>query len=258
MTNEMKFLRWSADGKIGTVLLARPPVNAVTQEMYEEIKVFFGATEKYLPGVRAIVLAGEGEHFCAGNDLAGLDRLTPENAPERMRTVREAFWAVYDAPLPVVAAVQGAALGTGLAIAASCDLVVAAAGSRFGLPEVNVGMMGGAKHASRLVPQNLVRYLHLTGEPLPAEEILRFGGVLAVVPPDKLMDEARRVAEKIARHSPVTLRFAKRSLNRIEFQDLKGGYEFEQGLSGELSAYEDAKEAVRAVMERRSPDYQGK
>jgi enoyl-CoA hydratase len=254
---QLEFLRCEADGPVGTVWLARPPVNAVTQEMYAEITELFGALDHYLPGVRAVVLTGEGRHFCGGNDLAEFRTMTPENAGERMRAVREAFWAIHDAPVPVIAAVNGVALGTGLAIAASSDLVIAAEGAKFGLPEVNVGVMGGAKHASRLVPQGLVRYLHLTGEPLPAAEVARFGGVLKIVPDDLLLGEAYALAQQIVRHSPVALRFAKHSLNEIENLGLKDGYEFEQGLSGELSAYSDAKEAVAAFFERRSPVYTG-
>lgn len=254
---QLDHLRFKIDGALGTVWLARPPVNAVTQQMYLEIKTLFGALEEYLPEARAVILTGEGKHFCGGNDLAEFQTMNPENAGERMRTVREAFWAIHDAPVPVIAAVQGVALGTGLALAASADLVVAATGAKFGLPEVNVGVMGGAKHASRLVPQGLVRYLHLTAEPLPAEEVARFGGVWKVVPPDQLLTEAQTLAQLIARHSPVALRFAKRSLNEIEGRGLKDGYEFEQGLSGELSAYADSKEAVAAFFEQRSPVYTG-
>lgn len=139
----LKFLTYNTDGHVAVVNLAHPPVNAVTETMYQEIRHLFGNTAEYLPDARAIVLTGgESKHFCGGSDLNGFAELTPENAPERMRTVREAFWAIYDCPLPVIAAVHGAALGTGLAIAASCDMVIAAEGAKIGLPEVAVGMMG--------------------------------------------------------------------------------------------------------------------
>ena len=251
------FLHWKIEGLIATVWLNRPPVNAVTQEMYIEIRKFFDDVAEYLPNVRAIVLTGEGKHFCGGNDLKEFQTMTPENAADRMRHVREAFFAIYDCPLPVIAAVNGTAIGTGLAIAASCDLVVASDDAKLGLPEVSVGVMGGAKHASRLVPQSMVRYLHLTGEALPAAEFARFGGILEVVPQSSLLQEAYAVAAKIVRHSPVTLGFAKRSLNSIEYMTLKSGYELEQGLSGELSAFSDSKEAVNAFFERRTPRYIG-
>lgn len=253
-----KHIDFAVEDTIGLVWLDRPSVNAVNGAMYLEITRFFSDVETYLPEARVIVLRGRGRHFCGGNDLGEFQTMTPENAAERMRQVREAFWAIHDCPVPVIAAVHGAALGTGLAIAASCDLVVAAEGARFGLPEVNVGVMGGAKHLSRLVPQGVVRRLHLQGDPVPASELLPYGGICEIVPEDRLDGAARDLARSIARHSPVVLRFAKRSLNAIEYMPLKEGYELEQGLTGELSAYDDAKEAVNAFVERRTPVYTGR
>jgi enoyl-CoA hydratase len=253
----LQYLRWEIDGSVATVWLDRSPVNAVTQDMYGEIIELFTSTDSYLDGARAIVLTGTGKHFCGGNDLAEFQTLTPENSPARMKKIRESFWSIYDSPLPVIAAVRGVALGTGLAIAASCDLVIAGESARFGLPEIGVGIMGGAKHASRLVPQSVVRYLHLTAETMPAVELAKYGGVLDVVIDDLAVTRARELAAKMVRHSPVALRYAKQSLNHVEYLDLKRGYEYEQGLSSELSAYSDAKEAVNAFFEHREPQYTG-
>lgn len=255
---QFKFIEWQEDQTIGTVWLNRPPVNAVGEEMYAEIQTFFSNIAEYLPTARAVVLAGKGKHFCAGNDLAEFQTMDPTNAAARMKEVREAFWAIYDSPIPIIAAVHGVAVGTGLAIAASCDLVIAAEGAQFSLPEVNVGVMGGAKHLSRLVPQGMVRLMHYTGDLYPAEKLQPFGGIVDIVPATDLVESARALARSIARHSPVALRYAKRSLNTIEYMDLKSGYEFEQGLTGELSGYEDSKEAVNAVVERRAPIYSGR
>ncbi len=256
--SEYEFLRWEiGEGGVATVWLSRAPVNAINQPMYEEIQRLFGelgANE----AINAIVLAGDGRHFCAGNELAEFETMTPENAGERMRNVREAFWAIYDCSVPVIAAVQGTAVGTGLAIVASCDVAVAAEGARLGVTEITVGVMGAAKHLSRLMPQSMVRWMFLSGDPLPAEEFVRFGGVLAVVGPDQLLDEARRRAALIVRHSPLAIRYAKRALNTIEYMDLKPGYEYEQGLTGELSGHDDPKEAIRAFFERRPPRYTGR
>lgn len=248
-------LRWELEGPVATVWLARPPVNAVNQAMYEEIQRLFFDIDQIGEDVRAVVLAGDGRHFCAGNDLDEFTTLNPENARKRMFNAREAFWAIYTCGVPVIGAVHGSALGTGLAIAASCDMVIASDDARLGLPEINVGVMGGAKHLSRLVPQALVRRMFYTGEPVPAAALVAHGGVLEVVPLEGLIPTARRLAGSISRHSPVALRYAKRSLTTIEFMDLKQGYEFEQSLTGELSAHEDSKEAVAAFLERREPAY---
>ena len=255
---QLSYIEWVEDDNTATVWLNRQPVNAVNEPMYLEIREFFGNLTTYLPRARAVVLAGRGKHFCAGNDLAEFQTLDPANAPARMKLVREAFWAIYDAPVPIIAAVHGAAVGTGLAIAASCDLIVAAEGAKFALPEVKVGVMGGAKHLSRLAPQGVVRLMHYSGDLVDAEKLRPFGGIVDIVPVDKLLDTAQALARSIARHSPVALRFAKQSLNTIEYMDLKSGYEFEQGLTAELSGYADSKEAVNAVIERRAPVYTGR
>ena len=118
---------------IATVWLNRPPVNAVTVSMYDEIKSAFQHPDDLGVDVRVIILAGRGAHFCGGNDLEEFATMDPENTDERMWHVREAFFAVEDCSVPVIAAVQGSALGTGLALAAWCDYVVAAENARFGL-----------------------------------------------------------------------------------------------------------------------------
>jgi enoyl-CoA hydratase len=255
---DLQFLDVATKDHVATVTMRRPPVNAVSQPMYAEIKDVFSRIEEYAPAARAVILVGEGKHFCGGNDLEEFKTLTPENSRVRMMAVREAFWAIYDSALPVIAAVRGVAVGTGVALAASCDLVVAATGARFSLPEIGVGVMGGAKHLSRLVPQGVVRRMHYTADLVPAEELVQYGGIVSVVPSEELEQAATELAHRITRHSPVAIKIAKRSLNQIEHMDLKSGYQFEQGLTAELSGYEDAKEAVSAFFERREPQYTGR
>jgi enoyl-CoA hydratase len=202
-----------------------------------------------------VVLRGEGKHFSAGNDLDEFMTLTSENSPGRMKLVREAFSAIYDCPVPVIAAVHGYALGTGVALAGSCDLVICGESAHFGTPEVGVGVMGGAKHLSRLVPQQVVRLMYLTADPVPASEIIRYGGVVRIVPDADLLDAALELAGRLTRHSPLALRMAKESLNTIEYMDLASGYQFEQRLTGRLAGSEDSQEARRAIVEKRPPRY---
>lgn len=242
---------------IASVTLDRAPVNAVHQPMYREIERVFRTIDAVGPDVRAVVLSGAGRHFCVGNDLAEFDTMTAENAPGRMRRVRAAFFAIQDCPVPVIAAVHGSALGTGLAIAASADLVVAATSARFGVPEVSVGVMGAAAHLSRLVPQPIVRWAYFSADPIPAAEMYRLGAVVAVVEPQDLLDEAMRRARRIARHGPTVLRFAKHSLNEIEFMELQAAYRFEQGLTCELAPLAEAREALAATKASRPPVYAG-
>jgi enoyl-CoA hydratase len=248
-------VRVGTEGPLIIVTLDRPPVNAVDRAMYAEIRDTFNGLREAFPDGRVVVLEGAGRHFCAGNDLGDFETMTSANAPERMQGVREAFWAVRDCPLPVVAAVQGSAVGTGLAIAASADLIVAAEDAQFALPELSVGVMGGARHLGRMVSQQLVRKMFLTADPVSGAELAKVGGVAEAVPRDELAVAARALALRIARHSPSAARVGKRALNQIEAMDLKSGYEAEQGYTGDMADHPDAKEALVAYREKRAPRY---
>jgi enoyl-CoA hydratase len=149
--------------------------------MYREIRRLFADVGKRRPDVHAVVLAPEGPHFCAGNDLDEFMTMDGDNARERMFDVREAFYAIQGCAVPVIGAVHGAALGTGLAIAASCDFVVASADARFGLPELTVGVLG-------------------------AEEMAQVGAIAEVVPREELLATAQQMAAEVARHSPTAIR----------------------------------------------------
>jgi enoyl-CoA hydratase/carnithine racemase len=243
------YLDVAVDDGIAHVVLDHPPVNAVNQEMYREIQGLFSEIARR-DGVQAVVLSGRGKHFCGGNDLVEFMSLDSRNSPGRMLEVRRAFWAIYDCPIPVIAAVHGAALGTGLALAASCDFIIAADDARIGVPEVSVGVMGGAKHLRRLVPEPILRWMFLSGEPAPIDLLLRLGAVLDVVPRDELIGEAMQRARRIIRHSGVAVRIGKRTLNVIEGMDLKPGYEVEQTSTGLLADFPDSRASRQAVAER--------
>ncbi|MTD55561.1 crotonase [Amycolatopsis sp. RM579] len=242
-------------GAIAVVSFDRSPVNAVDTDMCHEIRALFSRLDEYLPRVRVLVLRGEGKHFCAGHDFKEFASLTPQNSPGRQKLVRETFAAVYDCPVPVIAAVHGVAMGTGVALAACCDTIICGESARLGVPEVGVGVMGGARHMRRLVPEHVMRTLYFTAGSAPAADLLPYGGIHAVVPDEQLMDTALALAERMAIHSRAALRHAKESLNTIEFMDLKSGYEAEQRVTTRLSAHPDSQEARNAVFERRTPEY---
>lgn len=252
---DFTFLTVDLRDDVAIVGFNRPPVNAVSGAMYHEIRELFSRTDELLPDVGAVIVRGEGRMFSAGNDLNDFLSLTPQNSAGRMRVVRDTFAAIYDCPVPTIAAVHGHALGTGVALAACCDLVVCGESAHFGTPEVGVGVMGGAKHLSRLVPQGVVRYMYYTADPVPASELLPYGGIVQIVPDAELLDAALRLAARITRHSKASLRMAKQSLNTIEYMDLKAGYEFEQRLTGQLAGHPDSLESRRAIVEKRAPEF---
>jgi enoyl-CoA hydratase len=253
--SDFEFLAVEQTDGIAVVSLQRPPVNAVSQAMYVELREFFSRIDEFLPGIAVLILRGEGKHFSAGNDLNEFMTLNSENSPGRMKLVREAFSAIYDCPVPTIAAVHGYALGTGVALAGSCDLVVCGESAHFGCPEVGVGVMGGAKHLSRLVPQQVVRLMYFTADPVPAAQLVPYGGVVNIVPDEELLNAAKALASRLTRHSTVALRTAKESLNAIEYMPLKAGYEFEQGMTGRLAGHADSREARQAIVEKRQPRY---
>lgn len=241
------------------VTLDRPPVNALTVPLYLGFAEVFDRISAYAPGADCVILRSKGKNFCGGNDLDEFLTMNPENVEERMSAVRAAMSSIYHCEIPVVGAVQGVALGAGLGLAASCDLLVATHDASFGLPEISVGAMGGARHAMRLVPIGVVRRMHLTAEPVPASVLEHHGSVSELCDAERLEEVALRWARLIARHGPLAIRACKRSLTHVEtYPELMSGYKYEQSLTGELSTTHDAKEAVRAFYERREPQYEGR
>lgn len=252
-----KFLKTAiSESGVAHVVLNRPPANAVNRDMYCEIAELFRNIDRIGPNVRSVVLSGEGKHFCAGNDLDEFATMTPENAVERMWRVREAFYAIAECCVPVIGAVHGAALGTGLAILASCDFAVAAPDARIGLPELTVGVMGGARHLARIASEPVVRRMFFTGEPLSAKEFAAAGGAIVICSGGDVVKEAERFASRVASHSPTAVRVAKRVLDRVEWMDLREGYAFEQAATCRMSGHPDSKEALTAFRERRAPRYE--
>jgi enoyl-CoA hydratase len=160
-----------------------------------------------------------------------------------------AFAAVYDCPVPVIAAVHGFCLGGGVGLAGNADLIVASEDATFGLPEVDRGALGAATHLARLVPPQLMRTMVYTCRTVTATDLHRLGTVLEVVPAAGLRAAARAVAGEIAAKDPVVIRRAKESLNGIDPVDVKRSYRFEQGFTFELNLNGAADRARRRFVE---------
>jgi enoyl-CoA hydratase len=252
---KFEFLRVESSDSVVAVTLDSPPVNAVSGPMFEEIRDLFTYFDEFLPEAKAVVLAGRGRHFCAGNDLEEFATIDQANAPGRLKLVREAFTAVYDCPVPLIAAVQGMAAGSGVAIVASCDIVICGESARLATPEVSVGMLGGARHLRRLVPEQVMRAMYFTSEPVSVGRLVDYGGIYEVVPDEQLLDAARALAGRITVHSRAALRHAKQSLNAAEFMNLRAGYESEQRYITHLAGHPDSLEARRAVLDGRPPRF---
>ncbi len=256
---DAEIIRCVVQDHIALVTMDRPPVNAVNAQFHEEMmRVFDTLSDR--EDVRVAILTGAGKVFCAGADIKA--RLEREPQPgdfwQHSRRAREAFHSIVECRVPVIAAINGPALGAGLGIAASCDLLLASESAVLGLPEINVGLLGGGRHTMRLLPHSKARRMMFTGQRLSGAELYRLGVVEECVPADKLMDTARALAVEIAGKSPIAIRLAKHAMNTIEFMSLRDGYRFEQNMTGELSKSEDSREAMRAFVEKRPPVFKGR
>lgn len=250
---------------IATVTIDRPPVNAMSRQMFDEIQAAFDALNNRTD-VRVAIFTGAGKCFCAGADMKARSATvgTP-STPARLgamwahsRAAREAFHSILECSVPVIGAINGPALGGGLALVASCDILIASENAVLGLPEIDVGLLGGGRHCQRLFGVYKARKMMYTGERVGAAELYRLGLVEKIVPPDLLMSEAQALAQTIAGKSPLAISLAKHAMNAIEFMDLRDGYRFEQDMTHELSSSEDAKEAARAFVEKRKPVFHGR
>jgi enoyl-CoA hydratase len=246
---------------VAIVTYSNPPVNAIARPG------FFALTDAFRQlgedrEVNAIVLTAEGTRaFMAGADLKQRDvtatELT-ETVPASHLTdsgsiARQAFEAVLDCGVPVIAAVNGHALGAGLAYVSVCDFVVAVESARFGMTEVNMGLLGGGAHLIRMLGTMRARKLFLTGRQASAEEFRDWGIVDAIVSAEELLPAAVELAQSIAAKSPVAVRLAKESLNRIEGVPFREAYRIEQDYTRRLLRFEDSAEARRAFVEKRDP-----
>jgi enoyl-CoA hydratase len=242
-------LRTGSDG-VAEVTIDFPPVNAIPARGWLDLADAVSGAGKD-PGVRAVVLAAEGRGFCAGVDIKEMQR-TPghEALIGANRGCFAAFAAVYECEVPVIAAVQGFCLGGGVGLAGSADILIAAEDATFGLPEVDRGALGAATHLARLVPQQRMRAMVYTCEPVAARDLLRFGTVLDVVPNEDLQARARELAGKIAAKQPQIVRLAKQSLNGIDPVDIKRSYRYEQGFTFELNLTGVSDEARQAFVDR--------
>jgi enoyl-CoA hydratase len=238
----------SSDG-VAEVIIDFPPVNALPVQGWFDLADAITGTGKD-PGVRAVVLAAEGRGFCAGVDIKEMQRTEGHAAlVGANRGCFAAFAAVYECEVPVIAAVQGFCLGGGVGLAGSADLVIASQDATFGLPEVDRGALGAATHLARLVPQQLMRHMVYTCEPVAARDLLKFGTVLDVVPAGQLRDRAREVAAKIAGKHPEIVRLAKQALNGIDPVDIRRSYRYEQGFTFELNLTGVSDEARQAFVD---------
>ena len=244
---------------IAVVTIDRPPVNAVDAATMAAMRdAFYSLNERR--DVRVAIFTGAGTRaFIGGADLEAV-RTTDEDPPPTQltdsgRVAREAMWAITDCAVPVIGAINGPAPGAGLAFATCCDILVAAEGAWFGTLEINVGLLGASSHLLQLVGRHKAREMFFLGEKVPAADLHQLGVVRDVVPADELMPTALELAAELAKKSPIAIRLAKESMNRVEGLPLKDAYRTEQDYTTRLLGFEDSLEARKAYLEKREPEW---
>lgn len=253
----MEYVSLSVENHIGLVVLNKPPVNAFNLQMYQEIRDTFRSIHQ-MDDVWVALLRAEGKSFSTGNDVHEFMTIrSADQVDAYARNVSDSIASIYECRVPVIGAIHGKALGAGLAMASCCDLLVAAEGAMFGLPEIIVGIVGAACFLSRMLPQQLARYMAFSGEMVTAEQMKHFGALLKIVPSDRLLESAIGIAGQLTRNPPLALRGFKAAMNRNENARLQEKYAVEIGYGKELFGTDDFKEAVGAFLEKRRPVFKG-
>jgi enoyl-CoA hydratase len=247
---------------VGLVTINRPTVhNALNRQTLDELRraVLDLQRDEH---VRVVVVTGAGQKsFVAGADIGELATLAPEAARERALEGQHVFQLVENLGKPVIAAVNGFALGGGCELAMACTLRVAAENATFGQPEIGLGLIpgyGGTQRLARLVGKGRAMAMILGGAPISAVEAERIGLVNRVVAPSLLMEETRRLAAELARQPPIAMRYIMQAINRGLEMPLVEASTFEASLFGLAASTEDMREGTRAFLEKRKPEFTGR
>ena len=257
-----KFLLYSKEEGIGTVTINRPEsLNALNGEVYTELYKLFQEIEDD-QDVRAVILTGSGEKaFIAGADIA---EMQPQSSVEIRSFIdkgRRASDRIYTLSKPVIAAINGFALGGGCELAMCCDLRVASENAKFGQPEINLGIIpgaGGTQRLSRLIGMTKAKELIYTGNAIDANTAFTMGLVNKVVPPESLMAEAKELARKLLSKSSIALALAKKAITSGANMNLPSGLDLEAECFALIFATEDQKEGMSAFLQKRKPEFKGK
>jgi enoyl-CoA hydratase len=230
---------------IATITLNRPPVNALSVSMIRHLIEAVRWVDDH-DEARVAILTGRGKCFCAGADLKEQLSALESGSEGPLDIGVSMYEALLGSKKPLIAAINGIALGAGIGLSASCNVLVASDTTLMGLPEINVGALGGARHAMRLFGHSTTNRMLLTGHRIGAAELLERRVVEAVLPSSEVLPYARGIAAEIASKDPLAIALAKQCLEQVETMSVLEGYRLESGMSEQLARSANGQALMRA------------
>ena len=250
----MEFVTYEVEGQVGIITINRPKaLNALNSAVLDELNEAFDAVD--VNTIRAIILTGAGDKsFVAGADIGEMSTLTKAEGEAFGKKGNDVFRKIETFPIPVIAAVNGFALGGGCEISMSCDIRICSDNAVFGQPEVGLGItpgFGGTQRLARTVGVGMAKQMIYTARNIKADEAFRIGLVNAVYPQEELMDAAKKLASTIAKNAPIAVRNCKKAINEGLDVDMDQAIVIEEKLFGDCFESYDQKEGMAAFLEKR-------
>lgn len=247
---------------VAVVTINRPKaLNALNSTVLDELAQAFDEFTTN-DAVKAVIVTGSGEKsFVAGADITQMKDMNVAEGKIFAEKGQNTFLKIEQCPKPVIAAVNGFALGGGCELSMACDIRIASENAKFGQPEVGLGIVpgfGGTQRLPRLVGRGMAKLLIYTGDMIDAQEALRIGLVQKVVAPESLLTEAKGVVKRILKKSSIAVNFAKDAINRGMEMDIPNAMQYEAYIFGTCFASEDQKEGMTAFVEKRKPAFSGR
>ena len=257
--SEKEFVVIEIIEKVGLVKLNRPEsYNALNLQLLSELMESLKELEER-DDIGAIVITGNDKSFAAGADISSMAKATKDEI--RKSEFIPTFSLIREITKPIIAAVSGYCLGGGLELAMSCDMIISSNKSKFGQPEINLGIIpgaGGTQRLTRAVGKAIAMEMILNNRILKAEEALTMGLINAVHPVEEYLDKSISLAQDIASRAPLAIRAAKRAINQVDELPLTAGLNEERNLFFDLFSTQDQKEGMSAFLEKRKPDWSGR
>lgn len=249
----MPIVELEKENQVALVTINNPPANTLNPEVFRSLEEIFSELDE--DDTKVVILTGAGERFFVGGaDIKQFEGKNADKAEKLTRVGQNFTLSLERISKPIIVAVNGFCLGGGMELAMACDFVIASETAKFGQPEIKLGVIpgwGGTQRIQRWMNPQLARELIFTGEILPASKMGEF--VYKIVPPDQLLPTARALAERIARRGLIALKYAKRALKEATQRTLEEGLFIEAQYMRKLLETEDAREGVRAFLEKREP-----